>query len=95
MYHNFPNGRADLFSTLAPNTHTHTHTHTHTSLFFLPAHTERPVEEGEDWSTLVLRSLSGAVLHLREKSEALQKYNPPAASQGAGQIWAIHLPAVS
>ena len=42
MYHNFPNGKADLFSTLAPNTYTHTHTHTHThiSLFFLPAHTE-------------------------------------------------------
>ena len=30
----------------------------------------------------MLRSLSGAVLHLRGKSEALQKSNPPAASQG-------------
>lgn len=34
MYHNFPNGRADLFSTLAPNTHTHTH------LFFPFQHTQ-------------------------------------------------------
>lgn len=30
----------------------------------------------------MLRSLSGAVLPLREKSKALQKSNPPAASQG-------------